>query len=136
LAEIEFYEIIVKELAGGDESIIVERGKFAAARGLGGIYRIFVKLGTPGFIISRATHLTNRYFTEIQGQVRVIAKNNIIVKYFNLKGLGKGYHLFESTILGYCYTACELSGGKNIQAKMAVSSVINNEYFEIALCWS
>lgn len=59
-AYVEFLEVNIRETADGDRRVLVERSEKVIEQQLRGVYRLFVKLGSPKFVITRiaAVHET------------------------------------------------------------------------------
>ena len=129
---IEFWGVMIKEFSEGDESIMIEYGKFVAERNLKGLYRIFVKIGSPEFIISRTAQLIQRYFKGVKAKAWVIAPGKCRAVY---EGFEEKYRLQELIILGFGIKGGELSGAKNIRGRLATSLSEGKGYFEHEIEW-
>ncbi|HEY0701586.1 MAG TPA: hypothetical protein VGD60_02365 [Candidatus Acidoferrales bacterium] len=62
----ELLEVIVRETANGNPDILTARSEKVVDSQLRGAYRIFIKLGSPGYVIKRIAAVHETYFEGIQ----------------------------------------------------------------------
>ena len=96
-----------------DLSLAKEMGSWAAAHDLKTIYKLFYKIGSPSFIIKRATKVFTTYFES--GELKIISetKNSIIMELVNFCEVDL---VFIQRVSGFMQKTLELSGG--IDAKV------------------
>ncbi|MFC1678195.1 hypothetical protein ACFLZ9_00480, partial [Patescibacteria group bacterium] len=92
-----------------------ELGYYMAEKNLTGIYKVFVKMGSPGFIISKAGTILSTYYRP--GKLETIEKGNKLFKFrfVNFESMNEA---LEEGIAGWVEKALELSGGKKVEVKI------------------
>jgi hypothetical protein len=89
-----------------------ESGRYSAEVALGGIYKIFVKMATPKFIIERASKILPAYYDPSEVTVRENGPKHCIISISRLPGSDS---VIESRIGGWIQKAFEVTGCKNVQ---------------------
>jgi hypothetical protein len=132
LAVIEPMQKICEMFYSGDHKGAWEIGRFAAEIALKGVYKLFVKIGNPKFMIMRASGIISSYYRP--GDVKIIElKANAVAIYlsnFNIK-----HHLIENRIAGWIERAFEINGCKNVQMKINQSMTKGNDVCEMIVSW-
>jgi hypothetical protein len=123
----------VRELDGGDESVIVARSEAVIERELRGVYRIFVRLGSPESIIKRITAIHETYFKEVQISQRFLDQRKAVVRY---TGFGPEHRVIEPAIIGFYRKALEISGAKTIEARFTTPISAGSGFSELQITWS
>lgn len=116
----------------GDAKGAWEAGRFSAEHGLKGLYRIFVKLGSPEFIVSRASHILPMYYRPCEMKLVEHAKGRAVI---HIPLFPEPHHLLEVRIAGWMERAIELSGGKEIGVKITKSLAKGDPYSEFLVSW-
>lgn len=131
-AFVELLEVSIRDVAGGDRSILAKRSEQVVERQLRGIYKIFVRFGSPGFIVSRisAVHLT--YFRGVE-ILPEISANRATIKYV---GFEKHHAIMEQTILGFFRKALQLSGAQSVVLNFTVPISQGQSYSELQITWA
>ena len=109
-----------------------EIGYYSAESGLQGIFKYFVKLGSPNFIINRATKVFQAYYKDSQIEVLSSTKTSVILKITEFKELDK---YTEARISGWMEKALEISGCKDVKANIVNSIADGDDYSEIFITW-
>lgn len=109
-----------------------EIGRYSAEKGLHGILKYFVKLGSPNFIISKATKVFKTYYKNSNIEVLSSTKTSVILKITDFNELDK---YTEARISGWMEKALEISGCKDVQANIVNSIADGDEYSEIFITW-
>jgi hypothetical protein len=89
-----------------------ESGRYSAEVALGGIYKIFVKMATPKFIIERASKILPAYYDPSEVTVRENGPKHCVIAISRLPGSDS---VIESRIGGWVQKAFEVTGCKNVQ---------------------
>src|ERR1700740_2248703 len=76
-------------------------------RQLRGIYKAFVKLGSPEFVIKRIAAVHETYFQGVPIEVRVRGQGKAVVRY---AGFEKQHRIMGFAIIGFFKKALEISG--------------------------
>ena len=120
------------EFGIGDLSFIRRLGSFSASHDLRTIYRIFYKIGSPQFVISRASQVFATYYDA--GNLMAIDS-------------GKGFVILELTdfpeidevliqrISGWIEKTLTLSGGKDVKTIATIKEKAGKEYVEFNSKW-
>lgn len=127
----EFLEVDIRETAGGDREALSKRSEKVIEKQLSGIYKIFVKVGTPGFVISRISAVHSTYFRGIQ-IIPEIEERMATIKYL---GFQKQHQILEYTIRGFFRKALEMCGAKEVAMKFTVPMAEGKEYSELTISW-
>ncbi len=107
-------QVAACEVVGGDRrTVLKDIGKFAAENALTGVYKIFVKLGSPEYFFKKSSQVFDNYFRGLQGQTMNIIEQT--------KGYGKvqfpaipgGHADYCRRLDGFFEKVLELSGGKD-----------------------
>lgn len=96
-AFVEFLEVDVRETASGDREILAKRSEKVIESPLRGVYRIFVKLGSPKFVITRISAVHETYFQGVK-IVPVVEGCRASVRYF---GFRREHNIMEHAIIGF-----------------------------------
>ncbi len=123
---------IVESFYDGKIDGAKEIGKYSATKSLNGIFKIFVKLGSPNFIISRATKIFQTYYKDSSIEIISSTKTSVIFKISNFNELDKNT---EARISGWMEKAIEISGGKTVKANIVSSITDGDDYSEIFITW-
>jgi hypothetical protein len=100
-----FLEVEIKVLANGNEEMITRGSEAVAERQLRGIYKAFVKLGSPEFVIKRVAAVHATYFQGVPIQVELPAPGIAKVTY---KGFAQQHRLMGFAIIGFFRKALEI----------------------------
>lgn len=130
-AFVEFLEVDIRETAGGNCQVLTARSEKVIERQLRGIYKIFVKLGSPGFVINRISAVHSTYFKGI-GIIPEIENHRAAIKYI---GFQKHHEIMEYTILGFFRKALEISGAKHVALKFTAPISQGGPYSELTITW-
>jgi hypothetical protein len=131
-AFVEFLEMDIRETAAGDRQVLTKRSEKVIERQLRGIYKIFVKLGSPGFVINRISAVHSTYFKGI-GIIPEIESHRATIKYV---GFQKHHEMMEYAILGFFRKALEISGAKHVTLKFTKPISQGGPYSELTITWT
>lgn len=132
-ALIEPHRAIVELFHGGDaQGGLRALGRFSADFGLRGIYKMFIKLGTPGFIISRGSKIFSTLYTPGRGEVvETTSKSGT----FRIIDFPEPTGLVELRIAGWMERALELSGCAAATATITHSISRGDDRIEFHCVW-
>lgn len=128
----EFLEVDLRETANGDREVLIKRSEKVIETQLRGIYRIFVALGSPRFVITRISAVHATYFRGIQ-IVPEMDKQSATIKYI---GFGKQHGIMECGIIGFFRKALEISGAKQVKLEFSVPISRGEAYSELTITWA
>ncbi|MBN2893058.1 MAG: hypothetical protein JXL97_14410 [Bacteroidales bacterium] len=111
--------ILVEKIAelffeGDVEKAAFEIGKFSAIEGLNGVYKIFVKMASPIFVLKRSPKIFNTYYSEVNFEI-VEAETKKAV--FKITGFKPEHVQIFSRIAGWIEETLRIIGSKPISVK-------------------
>jgi hypothetical protein len=127
-----FLEVEIKVLANGNEEVIIRGAELVAERQLGGIYKVFVKLGSPEFVIKRISAVHATYFQGVLVEFEMLGPCKAMIKY---TGFERQHRLLGYAIIGFFRKALALSGAKGVVAEFATLIDEGKGYAELVLTW-
>lgn len=132
-AFVQFLEMDLKVTAEGNEQELIQRSEDLIERQLRGIYKLFIKLGSPEFVLKRIAVIHRTYFQGVSVEVRLSGDGKAVVKY---TGFEKQHRLIGLSIIGFYRKALELSGAKAVKAEYTTSIEDDKGYCELMLSWN
>lgn len=127
-----FLEADIRETAGGNEQELVKRAEAVIEKQLSGIYKMFVRLGSPEFVIRRIAAVHSTYFDGVQIIPEMRGPNASTIQYV---GFSRNHRIMGFVILGFFRKALEISGAKNIDVRFSVPIEAGEKFCELALRW-
>jgi hypothetical protein len=128
-----FLEIEIRILANGNEEMVTRGSEAIIERQLRGIYKAFVKLGSPEFVIKRIAAVHATYFQGVPIEVQLQGPGKALVKY---TGFEKQHRIMGFAIIGFFKKALEISGAKDVVLHFATPIDEGKEYSELSISWS
>lgn len=117
---------------GNDEKGAWEAGRFSAEKGLIGIYKIFVKLGSPKFIVGRAATIFSSYYKPSTMEITDQSEKKVVL---HIKEFPELERLVELRICGWIERALEISGSKEVKVDLTKSLTKQDPLTEIVAQW-
>jgi hypothetical protein len=127
----EFLEVDIRETADGDREVLARRSEKVIESQLRGIYKIFVRLGSPGFVITRISAVHETYFRGVK-IVPEVEGHTATIRYF---GFQKQHNIMEHTIIGFFRKALRMSGANRVDLKFNVAIAQAGPYYEVTITW-
>lgn len=127
----EFLEVDVRETADGNREVLAKRSERVVELRLRGVYRIFVRLGSPRFVITRISAVHETYFRGVK-IVLEFERHSATVRYL---GFQKGQNIIEHVIIGFFRKALAMSGANRVELKFTVPIALAGPYSELAISW-
>ncbi len=118
---------------GGDSRGAWELGRFSADFALSGIYKIFVKIGSPSWMVKKATRILPSYYRPARGEL--IDSSSTMAR-FRIYDLIERTGVAELRIAGYLERGLEISGARNCNVKVLKSQSLGDVFPEIEMSWS
>ena len=128
-----FLEIQNRVLAGGNEEMITRGAEAVNERQLRGIYKAFVKVGSPEFVIERIAAVHATYFQGVSVEVQLQGQGKARIKY---TGFEKQHRVMGFAIIGFFNKALEISGAKDAVIYFVTPIEEGKGYSELSLAWS
>jgi len=110
-----------------------EAGRFSANHALNGVLKIFVKLGTPGFIISRSTSILPSFYHPSEIKVIESDSNRCVICITQFSELSD---VIENRIGGWMERALEIQGCKGVSVKITKSVTKNDTNCQYTVTWN
>jgi len=111
----------------------LESGRYSAEMGLKGVYKIFVRITTPNYLMQRAGRVFTSYYSP----------SDIAVVHSHEKGLTlhitkfpEPEEIIEYRIAGWCEKALEFTNCKNVKANITRSLAKGDNFTEIVINWN
>lgn len=123
----------LQQTAGGDEQALVGRTEWLVERQLRGIYRLFVRLGSPEFVLKRISLVHLTYYNGVDVETRSLTPGRAVLRY---TGFESRHKLIGNSIIGFFRKALELSGAKNVRAAFETPIGDEKGYAELVVTWS
>ena len=128
-----FLEADIRETAGGNEQELVKRAEAVIEKQLSGIYKMFVRLGSPEFVIRRIAAVHSTYFDGVQIIPEMKGPNAATIQYV---GFSRKHRIMGFAILGSFRKALEISGAKKVDVHFTVPIEAGEHFCELALTWN
>jgi len=110
----------------------LELGKYSAEVALTGVYKIFVMISTPAFMISRATNIFSTYYRPADIKIVDSSKDSAI---FEIKQITEPEALIAWRIAGWMDHALEIVKKKDVQLDIKSDFTPGNEIVTITIKW-
>jgi hypothetical protein len=128
-----FLEIEIQVLADGKEEMVTRGSEAVIERQLRGIYKAFVKLGSPEFVIKRIAAVHATYFQGVPIEVHMQGEGKALVRY---TGFEKQHRIMGFAIIGFFKKALEISGAKDVVIYFSVPIEKGETSCELSIAWS
>ncbi len=120
-------------LGRGDQALILELGKYAAEKVLPTIYRVFYKVGSPEYIIKRATRVWAQYYSS--GRLTLVTLGPRKVKIL-LEDFATPAHEHCLSVQGWIIKTLEMSGARDIRLQQAQCRDRGGPVCEFVATWA
>jgi hypothetical protein len=127
-----FLEVEIRVLADGKEEMVTRGSEAVIERQLRGIYKAFVKLGSPEFVVKRIAAVHATYFQGVPIDVQLQGNNRALVKY---TGFEKQHRIMGFAIVGFFKKALEISGAKDVVIYFSTPIEEGKGYSELSIAW-
>lgn len=117
---------------GNSLKAAVEAGRYSAEDTLTGVYRIFVKMANPGYIIKRASKIMATYYKDSLLEVKETYQKSVVIDITKFENLDK---MVEYRITGWMEKALELSGCKEVKVRISKSMTKGDEFTRYTCSW-
>ncbi|WP_424357318.1 hypothetical protein [Methanocella sp. MCL-LM] len=117
----------------GDVKGAWDMGRFSADYGLNGIYKIFVKVGSPEFIIKRGSTIIAGYYQPCKLEVVETGPKNVVL---HLSQFPELTPFLEARISGWIQRALEINGCKSVMPKVTKSITKGSPFTEFNITWT
>ena len=94
---------------------------------------MFVRLGSPEFVIRRVAAVHSTYFDGAQIIPEMKGPNAATIQYV---GFSPNHRIMGFVILGFFRKALEISGARKVDVRFAVPIEAGEKFCELALTWN
>lgn len=109
-----------------------ETGKFSAEYGLKGVLKIFVKMGTPSFLVSRASTILPQYYKPSKMETLENTDKGALVRITEFPEIND---VIEHRIMGWMIKALEIQGCKGVRTLLTQSLTKGAPATEFKVSW-
>jgi hypothetical protein len=124
---------IVNELSFGEEKILLEAGEWIATKQLNGVYRVFLAVLSPEFMLKRSSTIFHNFYDEGAMEVKTLGLGKVDCIF---RGFTKQQRPIELSITGWFAGAAKLSRAKNIKLDITTSLKEDKGYFQVLFAYS
>ena len=110
----EFITAADRILGTGDLDIARKMGAYSAEFGIKSVYKIFMKVGTPTFVLKRAPLIWNRYYSRGEAEMRTLQAKQAVLR---LTDMGPLSAVTCIRVTGWMETTLRLTGAKNAKVE-------------------
>jgi hypothetical protein len=110
-----------------------ESGKYSAESALTGVYKLYVRLSSPGHIISRASRIFSAYYNPAEISTKNVQSDSVEV---HMTKFNPPSEIIEYRIGGWIEKALELSGCKAVDVKIDKSLAKGDPVTLYKINWS
>ena len=110
-----------------------EMGRFDAEDALTGIYKLYVRLGSPGHLISRAGRIMAAYYDDAEINIVASEKNRIVL---HIVRFDEADEAIEYNMAGWIQRALEISGCKSVEIELTSSLARKDPVSEFIITWN
>jgi len=126
-------EKIIEMFYSGNTKLGAETiGRFSADVALTGIYKLFLMVATPKYLMTRASVVFSTFYLPCEVKVVESDSKSVTMQIIKFQELNAAV---EYRIIGWCVRALELCGCKNVQYKITKSLLKNDAYSEFIYSW-
>lgn len=107
-------------------------GRFSAEVGLTGLYKVFVVISTPTFLIKRASRVLATFYDPTDVKVVDNSDHSMLVHFTRLPTPNE---YLEYRIAGWMEKALEICGCKELSLRISKSIAKGDDLFEVQISW-
>ena len=107
-------------------------GRHSSDDGLNSVYKIFIRLGNPEFIIRKATYVWNTYYSEGTYEARLTPPNGAVL---TLRGCVMPHEAICLRVGGWMQRTLEHSGANNVKVEHTACTLQGHATEEYAVAW-
>lgn len=109
-----------------------QAGRHSADYSLKGIYRLFVKMGSPQFIVKKASLILPLFYKPSKMSAEMLSDKSCSVRIHEFPDI---CDIIENRVGGWIEMALELSGSKSNSVKITKSLTSGDEITEFIVSW-
>jgi hypothetical protein len=117
---------------GGEPRPLVEHAEKLVGAQLRGIYRLFVRLGSPEWLVKKIAVAHQTYFRGTDVEVVVATPGRAVLRYV---GFATRHRIVENVIVGFYRKALDISGAKEVEVRVT-APIADGRVAEVTMRWS
>lgn len=117
---------------GGNTNGAFELGKFSADYALKGVYRFFIKFGSPEFIIKKSGTILPVYYQPSKMEITEVENGHAVLRIVDFAEMAE---VVEKRITGWMDKAMEVTGAKNGRIVTTKSLTKGDPITEFDITW-
>ena len=125
-------ETMCRLFYNGDPRGAWEEARFAADTELHGIYKVFIRIATPDFLMRNSSMILGSYFSDAELKIVESTKQMIRLRIHKVE---LPHVLFDNLACGWIEQALEICGCKKLQVAVVQSAMQNKAFTEILITW-
>ncbi|SMD35389.1 hypothetical protein SAMN04488029_2491 [Reichenbachiella faecimaris] len=125
-------EVLCKMFYADKKKGAWESGRYSAKMGLTGIYKVFVLVSSPSFMLKRASRVIATFYEPTDLMVVDSSDKSMIIQFTKLPIKNE---LIEYRIAGWMEMALEICGCKNLKVEITKSMALGQNVFETTITW-
>ena len=110
-----------------------ETGRFSSESALNGVYKVFVKMATPPFIIGRSGKILPSYYDPAEIAVKESGSKHVVL---HILKLPSSHEVLEARIFGWIQKALEVTGCKDVKINPVKSMTKGDSITELMITWN
>jgi len=127
-------DAVVRTLGGDRRSLLFELGRFAARDAMTTVYKIFLKVGSPEFILGKSGRIVSTYLRGPVGRLELVEREKGHVR-MTMERFPGGHADFCRRLDGFNTALLELSGAKEIRLVHASCCYTGGQICEWVAYW-
>jgi hypothetical protein len=132
-AFVEFLETDIRETAHGDRTVLIARAEKVIEAQLRGVYKVFIQMGSPAFVIKRIAAVHATYFRGVNIIPELDDSNLAVIKY---AGFASRHEIMSYAIIGFFRKALDISGAKQVKVEFSIPISAGGDYAELLITWA
>ncbi|MDI6740386.1 MAG: hypothetical protein QME74_08495 [Candidatus Edwardsbacteria bacterium] len=116
----------------GDPRGAWEFARYAADTELHTIYKVFVRISTPEFLMRNAGLIIKSYFSD--AEIKIVESGRGMMR-MRISNVDTPHVLFDHVVGGWTEQAFEICGCRNLSTSIVQSAVDNREFTEYHIAW-
>ncbi len=109
-----------------------EMGRFSAETTLTGVYKVFLLVATPQYLMKRATNMMQAFYNPSEIEVTETSKKQVVFKIKSFNGITKAT---EYRFAGWCMRALELCNCKQVSYRITSHLSMGQPFTAIEFNW-
>lgn len=130
---IELGEALDRRFGAGDLKLNIELGNWGAKVNTPNIFRMFIKLGSPEWIMNKAAKLWREHFTEGTMTVSYRKDDDANVADAEITDWPVPHLALSYAVLGFSMAAIEMSGAKDVRGELVSCRSLGGESTRIRI---